>query len=41
VLSDATADLDPKLHRVLIDEVLPRQADVITTADLNHLLGIA
>jgi len=40
VLSDATADLDPKLHRVLIDEVLPRQADVITTADLNHLLGI-
>jgi len=41
VLSDATADLDPKLHRVLIDEVLPRQADVITTADLNHLIGIA
>jgi nicotinamidase-related amidase len=41
VLSDATADLDPKLHRVLIDEVLSRQADVITTADLNHLLGIA
>ena len=41
VSADATADLDPKLHRVLIDEVLPRQADVITTADLNHLLGIA
>ena len=41
VLSDATADLDPKLHRVLIDEVLPRQADVITTADLSHLLDIA
>jgi nicotinamidase-related amidase len=41
VLSDATADLDPKLHRVLIDEVLSQQADVITTADLNHLLGIA
>src|SRR5882757_3321360 len=37
----STTDLDPKLHRVLIDEVLPRQADVITTADLNHLLGIA
>jgi nicotinamidase-related amidase len=38
VLSDATADRHPEVHRVLIENVLPRQADAITTSDLNHLL---
>jgi len=34
VLSDATADPDPDVHRTLIEKVFPHQADVITTADL-------
>jgi nicotinamidase-related amidase len=38
VLSDATADRDPEVHRVLTEKVLPQHADVITTSDLNHLL---
>ena len=38
VLSDATADIDPEVHRVLTEKVLPQHADVITTSDLNHLL---
>ncbi|GAA1298567.1 isochorismatase [Planotetraspora silvatica] len=38
VLADATDDPDPEVHRVLIAKVLPRQADVITTADLNALV---
>ncbi|MDT5353949.1 MAG: hypothetical protein QOJ56_2481, partial [Mycobacterium sp.] len=38
VLSDATADRDPEVHRVLTEKVLPAHADVITTSDLNHLL---
>jgi nicotinamidase-related amidase len=40
VLSDVTADRDPEVHRVLIEKVLPHQADVITTSDLNHLLRV-
>ena len=38
VLADATADHDPEVHRVLIEKVLPRQADVITTSDLKELV---
>jgi len=38
VLSDATADIDPEVHRVLTEKVLPQHADVITTSGLNHLL---
>jgi nicotinamidase-related amidase len=34
VLADATADTDPEVHRVLVDKVLPRQADMITTSTL-------
>jgi nicotinamidase-related amidase len=30
VLSDACADSDPEVHRVLLEKVFPRQADVIT-----------
>jgi nicotinamidase-related amidase len=33
VLSDACADGDPEVHRVLLDKVFPRQADVVTVAD--------
>jgi nicotinamidase-related amidase len=38
VLSDATADTDPEVHRVLVDKVFPRQAWVITTDELGELL---
>jgi nicotinamidase-related amidase len=38
VLADATADHDPEVHRILIEKVLPRQADVITTSDLKELV---
>jgi len=33
VLSDACADLDPEVHRVLTEKVFPRQADVRPVAD--------
>lgn len=31
VLSDLCADADPEVHRVLVEKVFPRQAEVITT----------
>lgn len=37
VLSDATADGDPEVHRVLTEKVFPYHADVITTYDLSAL----
>jgi nicotinamidase-related amidase len=39
VLSDATADRDPAVHAFLIEQVFPRQADVITLAQLEGLLA--
>ena len=33
VLEDACADLDPEVHRVLLEKVFPRQADVVTVDD--------
>lgn len=33
VLADACSDGDPEVHRVLLDTVFPRQADVVTAAD--------
>jgi nicotinamidase-related amidase len=33
VLSDACLDRDPEVHRVLIEKVFPRQADVLTVAE--------
>jgi nicotinamidase-related amidase len=33
VLQDACADLDPEVHRVLLEKVFPRQADVMTVDD--------
>ena len=39
VVSDLTADPAPDLHEFLISRIIPRQADVITAADLPSLLG--
>ncbi len=33
VLSDACTDLDPEVHRVLLEKVFPRQATIQTVAD--------
>jgi nicotinamidase-related amidase len=41
VLSDATADRDPAVHAFLIEQVFPRQAEVITLAQLEGLLAAA
>jgi nicotinamidase-related amidase len=37
VLSDATADHDPEVHRVLTEKVFTHQADVIETSELAGL----
>ena len=34
VVKDACADIDEEVHRVLIEKVFPRQATVVTTAEL-------
>ncbi len=39
VLADATADRVPDVHAILMESVFPRQADVITGADLEGLLA--
>jgi nicotinamidase-related amidase len=39
VLADACADPDPAVHEVLTEKIFPRQADVITTAELEDLLS--
>ena len=39
VLADATADTDPEVHRLLIEKVFPRQADVVTVSELDGLLA--
>jgi nicotinamidase-related amidase len=39
VLRDACADADPEVHRVLLDKVFPRQADVIDVATWAAGLG--
>lgn len=38
VLADATADREASVHACLMEQVFPRQAEVITVADLNGLL---
>jgi nicotinamidase-related amidase len=38
VLSDACADPQEDVHAFLIDKVLPRQADIIATADLGGVI---
>lgn len=37
VLADATADREPGTHEFLIERIFPRQASVITSADLDGL----
>jgi nicotinamidase-related amidase len=37
VLSDASADPDPEMHEFVMTKVFPRQADVITVAELEQL----
>ena len=39
VLSDACADFDDEVHRVLMERVFPRQADVIEVTDLAAALS--
>lgn len=39
VLADATADSDPGVHDFLITKIFPRQADVITVAELTNLMS--
>lgn len=39
VLADACADPDAGVHALLMEKVFPRQADVITTNDLEALLS--
>jgi nicotinamidase-related amidase len=39
VLADATADREPDIHAFLTERIFPRQADVITVADLDGLLS--
>jgi nicotinamidase-related amidase len=38
VLADATADRDSGVHACLMEKVFPRQAEVVTTADLDRLM---
>ena len=39
ILSDACADADPEVHRVLMEKVFPRQATVTTTAEWTTQLS--
>ena len=38
VLADATADPEPDVHEFLMQRIFPRQADVISVADLDGML---
>lgn len=39
VVEDLCADQDPEVHRVLLDKVFPRQADVVRSGDLPTLFA--
>jgi nicotinamidase-related amidase len=39
VVSDGCIDRDPDVHRILVERVFPRQARVMTTAELIEALG--
>jgi len=41
VLADATADREPDVHEFLTQRIFPRQADVITVAELESALAPA
>jgi len=38
VLADACADPSPDVHALLLEQVMPRQADVISSGDLQRML---
>ena len=38
VLRDLTADPDQEVHDFLLERIFPRQAEVISSADVNDLL---
>lgn len=40
VVADLCADTDAEVHRVLIEKVFPRQADVVSSAELGNLFGV-
>ncbi len=40
VLSDACADRDPEVHRVLMDKVFPWQATVVTNVEFLKAIGV-
>jgi nicotinamidase-related amidase len=40
VLADGCADFDAEVHDVLLGKVFPRQADVVTIAELDRLLTV-
>jgi nicotinamidase-related amidase len=39
VIGDLCADLDEEVHRVLLEKVFPRQAEVLTSGELARLFG--
>jgi len=41
VLADATADREPDVHAFLIERIFPRQAEVVTTSQLEDLLSVS
>ncbi len=41
VLADGCLDADPEVHRVLVEKVFPRQADVVRSADWTASLATA
>jgi nicotinamidase-related amidase len=41
VLADGCADFDAEVHDVLLGKVFPRQAEVVTVAELDDLLTVA
>ena len=40
VVSDACADRDPEVNRVLLDKVFPWQATVVTSHELLKAIGV-
>ncbi|HXX82159.1 MAG TPA: isochorismatase family protein [Thermodesulfovibrionales bacterium] len=39
VVSDACADMDEEVHRMLIEKIFPRQATMVTTEEFMKAVG--
>jgi len=39
VVSDACADMDEEIHRLLTEKTLPRQATMVTTEEFMEAIG--